>query len=700
MTQYRWLKSKTSELTGFWFVDGRTRVEDRRVGRARRSPNLELVRLESRLAMSAELTGGLESIYADPSTGQSYEIHALPPVAGDATATTLSEGSTPSTQFYPLSNIPVLNSFPGAKATIYLDFDGDYESSWGSYSQIATPAYDTDGDPTTFSAAELTAIRNIWSYVAEDYSPFNVNVTTVSPSSLENGVALKVVIGGTGSWLGQVYGGISYVGSFSNAMPNISYVFPKNLANGNSRYTADAVSHEAGHAFGLSHQSRYSGATLTQEYSTVNVNGATPLMGSSYSAARGTWWFGTSGDGATIYQDDMAVIASATNGFGYRAESAGTTAATATFLYNASNQISASGVIVTGSDVNYYAFLASAGPATFTVQAAAAGFNNLVPTIQLYDSTGTIMLASASASQNGSTATIATTLPDSGSYRLVIRGDGSYGNAGQYTVNGSIAVPSSSLFVDVPSRVSAEAVSSSRIDVSWFSSGGNESGYLLERSVNGGAWGTFANLPAGMFFYSDTSVTAGSTYSYRLIAYNPFMSSKPSSSAFATTPVVVTGPPAAVTELYVSSRASNAVTLTWGRGSGPTSGFQISRSLNNGKAWSVIAVVSGDKTSFTDRLVKAGKRYTYRVVAFTEQGSAAPSATISVVTPKTGTTQAARQFQSIGRFAKQAATIARSTPLPNAPASLAAVSPLDFTSPLPAYTTSKAVRVNWKPVIV
>ena len=33
-----------------------------------------------------------------------------------------------------------------------------------------------DGDPTSFSASELSSINEVWTRVAEDFAPFNVNV--------------------------------------------------------------------------------------------------------------------------------------------------------------------------------------------------------------------------------------------------------------------------------------------------------------------------------------------------------------------------------------------------------------------------------------------------------------------------------------------------------------------------------------------
>src|SRR5262249_16944128 len=143
--------------------------------------------------------------------------------------------------------------------------------------------------------------------------------TTVQPASFANGVSMRVSIGGDGAWTGGTYGGIAYVGSFTSSMVNTVYVFPKNLSNGYARYTADASSHEAGHSFGLQHQSQYDDAgTKIAEYYSGPGDGRAPIMGVSYYAPRGLWWYGTSSTGPTVYQDDMAVISDSTNGFGYR----------------------------------------------------------------------------------------------------------------------------------------------------------------------------------------------------------------------------------------------------------------------------------------------------------------------------------------------------------------------------------------------
>jgi hypothetical protein len=64
-----------------------------------------------------------------------------------------------------------LSSRPSAQKKILLDFDGHVttNSKWNSASQptITSPAWDTDGDPTSFSGTELAQIKTIWSIVAE-----------------------------------------------------------------------------------------------------------------------------------------------------------------------------------------------------------------------------------------------------------------------------------------------------------------------------------------------------------------------------------------------------------------------------------------------------------------------------------------------------------------------------------------------------
>src|SRR5436190_3219445 len=154
-----------------------------------------------------------------------------------------------------MASIPALSSLPGAPHTLYLDFDGHFQSAWNRtdvgqhYTNVSAGAFNID-NKAGLSDAEASAIRKIWETAADDYAPFNINVTTVAPSSFANGVALRVVMAGdctatlkTGarssiSVSGDRFianndgtlvdtSGYSAVGSFNNAEPNVVYVFAK-----------------------------------------------------------------------------------------------------------------------------------------------------------------------------------------------------------------------------------------------------------------------------------------------------------------------------------------------------------------------------------------------------------------------------------------------------------------------------------------
>lgn len=345
-----------------------------------------------------------------------------------------------------LSSIPVLNSLPEAPVDIYLDFDGHYEAEWGSWGDITTPVYSRDSDFGTFSDSELQAIRDIWAQVAEDFAPFHVNVTTVEPVSFEDGEAMRVSIGGTGAWYGSTVGGVGYVNNFTSWITNTVFVFSANLSGGNPKRVAEASSHETGHGFGLEHQSQYnSGGQKIAEYY-AGANGIAPIMGNSYSATRGLWWNGPNTNGPNAIQDDMARIARAANGFGYRPDDHGNTPGTATQLSGAGGELTASGVITTTSDVDYFSFETDAGEVTLSLTVPLN--NNLDAQLELRSTSNELILFAAPSNSFG--ATLTTNL-QAGSYRVVVKSQGNYGDVGQYTLTADVHAPSVEGFVFVDS---------------------------------------------------------------------------------------------------------------------------------------------------------------------------------------------------------------------------------------------------------
>src|SRR5258706_4062552 len=503
------------------------------VHNALRRAAFEVAALERRLMMCAD--DDVLGLHLPDDMGSYPAIQEHATVKNTTTSTTAAVASAP------LSSVPVLNSRPGATAKLYLDFDGDTTSTWGSYAPGTTPAYDTDGDPTTFSDAELASIRQIFDRVAEKYSPYNINVTTVDPGNLNNRETAKAVIGGAGAWLGSQAGGVAYVGGFSNNASNIAFIFPKNLGNGYAQYVGQAVSHESGHLFGLQHQSAYDALGNKTEYAPANAAGDAPVMGNSYTARRGLWWYGTSTSSATI-QDDMKVIASTTtNGFGYRADDFVNTLTTATALTLSDTNVSGAGVIEKTSDTDVFSFVSGAGSVNLFADPSTAG-GTLDAKIDLRDANGTV-LASA---DNGLAESITATVTG-GTYFLTVASHGAYGDVGQYTVHGTVTAPVAPppptpqpTVPNAPSALTARVLTTTSVRLSWADNSSDETGFKVYSSRDGNTWTLLGTVGANVTAVDNTGLRRNATYYYKVRAYNSVGDSTDSNVAGARTALSAT----------------------------------------------------------------------------------------------------------------------------------------------------------------
>jgi poly(beta-D-mannuronate) lyase len=87
-----------------------------------------------------------------------------------------------------------------------------------------------------------------------------------------------------------------------------------------------------------------------------------------------------------------------------------------------------------------------------------------------------------------------------------------------------------------PTGLTASAVSASQINLTWTDNSNNESNFQVERSTNGGTtWTSLVTLGANTNTYSNTGLSAGTTYHYRVRATNAVGSSAFSNTANATT---------------------------------------------------------------------------------------------------------------------------------------------------------------------
>ncbi|MFO1528231.1 MAG: zinc-dependent metalloprotease family protein [Kiritimatiellia bacterium] len=375
----------------------------------------------------------------------------------------------------PVSPFPAALQFeskPGSANVLFLDFDGHVitGTDWNitlARDPFTALAFSTDADYTTYSDAEQAAIKRIWQRVAEDYAPFDINVTTKLPATF-NTRTIRCLVTGSADSTGlampsSTAGGVAYVSVFatsSMAYYSPAFVYHNNLSNVES-YIAEACSHECGHNLGLSHD-----GTSTLAYYGGHGSGDTswgPIMGTGYGRSVSQWCKGEYLD-ANNTQDDLAIISGKIT---YRADDCGGTQATASYLTVGSDGSVAvttpetdpanatpanKGRLERNTDVDMWAFTTGAGTITLNIKPWVSPVTpkggNIDVRARLLDSTGAVVADVNNAALTD--ATITATVP-AGMFYLEITnvavgtpqaspptGYTVYGGVGQYFISGTL----------------------------------------------------------------------------------------------------------------------------------------------------------------------------------------------------------------------------------------------------------------------
>jgi uncharacterized delta-60 repeat protein len=166
-----------------------------------------------------------------------------------------------------------------------------------------------------------------------------------------------------------------------------------------------------------------------------------------------------------------------------------------------------------------------------------------------------------------------------------------------------------------PTNTTATAVSCSAIAISWTDNANNETGFRIQRSSNGVTFGLLADVGANVTTYSDNGLTPGTTYYYRVGAFNSCGHSNNLTAASATTPSGITAP----TNLGATALSSSEIALAWTDNSNNETGFRIQRS-SNGVTFGLLADVGANVTTYTDTGLTPRTTYYYRVGAFNSCG--------------------------------------------------------------------------------
>ena len=382
--------------------------------------------------------------------GRLFFIEDFPEPVVEGGAPTLTE------ELFPYDQTFILHSRPGAKRVLFLDFDGHMTTgtAWNANygDPIISPAYDTDGDRTTFSNTEMNRIQNVWRSVAEDYAPFDVDVTTEDPgqdaitrsSSTDDRYGTRVVMT-VDDFAGCGCGGFAYVGIFDYVG---DYYKPAFVFNTSEVGVAEAVSHEAGHNLGLYHDGVINGSSYYSGHGT-GATGWAPIMGVGYYKQLVQWSKGEYAN-ANNTEDDIQIIQS--NGALLMADDHGNDQANSTALGNTTDgttvSLNGTGLIERRTDVDFFRFVSGNGNVSLTINPVPLS-PNLDILAELYDANG--LLIATSNPVDGLSASINETALPAGEYFISIDGIGKgdplgtgytdYASLGQYSISGSVPDP-------------------------------------------------------------------------------------------------------------------------------------------------------------------------------------------------------------------------------------------------------------------
>lgn len=335
-----------------------------------------------------------------------------------------------------------LSSYPQASATIYLDFDGE---------EVLTPMWN-NGEPISCLPAGLTntQIAEVFGRVAEDYRPFNVNITTdidvFHAAAFDR--RIRVIVTPTSSWFANV-GGVGYLSSFTWGDDTPCFVFSDRLGPNNPKMVAECCSHESGHTLGLSHQSKYDeDCHLASAYNDGNGTGETawaPIMGNSYYRNMSGWSNGPTPYGCGSNQDNLSILTTQ-NGFGFRPDDHSDDISDSPTQLSLSN-INTGGIISSNNDKDAFSF-SLLHNSNFHLEAVpfnTGGTNegaNLDIKLYLYDAAKNLLQVF---DPGKNMHVIIDTILNAGDYFLVLQGAGNmnttaYGSLGSYTLKGLYGV--------------------------------------------------------------------------------------------------------------------------------------------------------------------------------------------------------------------------------------------------------------------
>ena len=404
-------------------------------------------------------------------------------------------------------------------------------------------------------------MRRIWQRVAEDYAPFDVNVTTDVAYDPDNYTGNKDFVG----WLmicettdnngvalpHNGSGGVAYVGVFGDSTYSPTYQpawVTSTNGGGNEAIVAEAASHEMGHNMGLTHDGTSALAYYGGHAGTASAPSWGPIMGTGYDQNVSQWCKGEyynsllTGNNPQSNVDDLAVM---TARIPYRTDDHGNNFASPTVCVAANNIISKTGIIERTNDPDVFSFTTGVGAISFTANPyrcdADTWGGNLDVILELYDSSQTLITSSNPAALT--TASISTTVAAAGTYYLVLKPSAAgtplvsspsgytvYGSLGQYTISGTIQPFDPPLGLTGISPSSGNAGSTVTVDISGTKLASNTA-VKLKKAGRADIAGTAVQM-IGSTLRCQFNLTGAASGAWDLVAANPDLATATLPAAF------------------------------------------------------------------------------------------------------------------------------------------------------------------------
>ncbi len=550
-------------------------------------------------------------------------------VAAPATPTGLSASAVSSSQID-------LTWTAGSGATSYTLYRST--SSGGTYSEIELENVTSYSNNTGLSAgttyyykikahnaggdSEFSSVASVTTVVAAPATPTGLTASAVSSSQID--LTWAAVTGATGY---KLYRSATSGGTYTEIDDVTSSPYNNTGLSAGTTYYYKIKAHNAG---GDSEFSSFATAT------TVVAAPATPtgLSASAVSSSQIdlTWTAGSGATSYTLYRStssggtyseiELENVTSYSNNTGL---SAGTTYYYKIKAHNAggdsdlSGEVTATTVVAapaTPTGLSASAVSASQIDLTWTASSGATSYT-------LYRSTSSGGTYSEIELENVTSYSNNTGLSAGTTYYYKIKAHNAGGDSdlsGEVSATTVVAAPA------VPTGLSASAVSSSQIDLTW-TAGSGATSYTLYRSTSSG--GTYSEIELGNVtsYSNSTGLSAGTTYYYKIKAHNAGGDSEFSSVASATTVVAA---PAVPTGLSASAVSASQIDLTWTASSGATS-YTLYRSTSSGGTYSEIELEN--VTSYSNNTgLSAGTTYYYKIKAHNAGGDSELSGEVTATT--------------------------------------------------------------------